>query len=226
MKICLYLTTIFFAVVVVVACSNEEDASTGAEEVADETEVDDTVNDEPIEVNGDEDVIDENKTQVATESEDIAVSSDDAEEDSSVEDLSTEVSASSLPETLELDETQYHENGTILTLESIHFNEEYITVNITVLNASGKDISITAAGRTGAELEDDTGETMYYYQPPKENESLDIPEGDRMTASLIFVGMLPEEATSLHLTLNSIFGGSSRITHNPMFEFEDISLGR
>ncbi|UCZ53403.1 hypothetical protein LGQ02_00925 [Bacillus shivajii] len=220
----------------VVGCSND-DAASGTDETngganerieemsdSDQEASDTASNEGNEETTADEAVENGNESDSEEITEDSGDQSDS--EGSREDDLTAEVGESHLPETLEVDETVYHDNGTILTLESINFNEEYITVNISVINAAERDISITAGGRNGAVLEDDIGEVQYFYLPPEDNESLDIPEGDRMTASLVFVGMLPDEATSLHLTLNDTFGGDSAIVSNPKFVFDTIDLGR
>ncbi|WP_096186915.1 hypothetical protein [Evansella halocellulosilytica] len=219
----MFIIILFFIATMVVGCSNEDAASDtdetneGADEATNDS--DDTSSNQDEEATEDEQENDSEETIEAS-------GEQNGSEESREDDLSEEVGESSLPETLEVDETVYHDNGTILTLESINFNEEYITVNISVINAAERDVSITAGGRSGAFLEDDLGDVQYFYHPPEENENLDIPEGDRMTASLVFVGMLPDEASSLNLTLNDTYGGDSSIASNPQFDFENIDLGR
>lgn len=216
-KVC-YTLVIALIGFVMVGCNNTE--SSGAEEQP--------VNEQPSETasqkndNQSEPVQDE---PVVSEPEEDTNEGNEGQDTEPVEATEQEQQpiASNLPEPIEIDETVYHDNGTILTLESMSFHDEYITVNISVINAAEFDIDLVNGGRDAAVLEDNTG-LSYYFMPPHRNERIQIKEGEKMSGSLIFVGMLPEEATSVNFILNDKFGGKADYERSPSFEFLDIKI--
>lgn len=137
---------------------------------------------------------------------------------------STETNAF-LSEKMEVNEQISHVNGTVLKLESISFDDEFITVNFTAINGSIGTIGLAWDGRQGVILEDDTGHT-YPFLPPEDNETLEIEEGERLSGSLIFIGKLREDATSLHLIFNPEGHKDDTSTSSPYFSFESIDLQR
>lgn len=131
----------------------------------------------------------------------------------------------SLPEAIEIDEQISHANGVVLTVESIRFDEELITIDIAAINGSDASVYLTDNGREGAVLKDNTG-FRYQFLPPEDNKDLKIAKGERLSGSLIFIGQLKDEAASLDLVFNPKGQENSEYTDTPTFNLESIDLNR
>ncbi|MDE5414283.1 hypothetical protein [Alkalihalobacterium chitinilyticum] len=130
---------------------------------------------------------------------------------------------SELPKTIEVDQQLIHNNGTVLTIESVHLGEEFITIDIQAINGASNNVFLSWGGKNSMILQDDTGVT-YPFLPPERNHNLEIKIGERLSGSLIFVGRINGEATSLHLKTNPNGSEDKDATDMPsfFFEYEDL----
>ncbi|WP_216827371.1 hypothetical protein [Alkalihalobacterium elongatum] len=130
---------------------------------------------------------------------------------------------SELPRTIEIDEQFIHNNGTVLTIESIHLGEEFITIDIQAINGANNNVYLSWGGKNALVLQDDTGVT-YPFLPPEDNYNLEIKIGERLSGSLIFGGRIKEQATSLKLIINPNGYEDRDSTDFPSFTFEYNNL--
>lgn len=113
----------------------------------------------------------------------------------------------SLPDPIEVDERQQQPNGTILTVETVSFEDDYISVEFNVQNGYDSKIQLAElmndVNKPGVILGDDTGFDYRYL--PGDNQYLSVESGERMSGSINFVRSLEEDATSLTLEFNPKF---------------------
>lgn len=166
-----------------------------------------------------EDIVDENSTMQSTDMNEQAQNNEPASQD-------TSTGNSELPEPIELNE-EIHEDGIAFTLETITFEEDYITASFHATNTAGHAIELAAKGRAeeddlgGITLMDDTG-FAYRYIADKRIHRIKVLDGEEVTGTVSFFGRLRDDAQSLTLTFNP----DEYTNREPTFTFENIQINR
>ncbi|MFC0300746.1 hypothetical protein ACFFIS_07925 [Virgibacillus soli] len=211
--------TILLVFIMVTACSNKankkEDESKGESQVVEKE-------------NGNQD---DGENKQHEQSEDASKTDetgpdDETEDEDGADNEASEIEDDNLPDEMKVGVQQSHENGTVVTVDSISFDEEYVIVHITAINGKDSYIKLTYNIWDGAKLVDDTG-FEYHYLAPEDNRDLRIESGERLTGSLVFIGRLQDEAKSLNLTFNP--GNpqdNSKHDYDPKLIFKDIEIKR
>ncbi|WP_413381989.1 hypothetical protein [Alkalihalobacillus sp. 1P02AB] len=212
------LFSMMFISMVLVACQ-----SPNASELT-TNELDEEANDEQLETN-DNEATETEGTELTEEADSESATEENSDEDTVSDNESSK--ESSLPDSMEVGLQQSHPNGVNLTVETIHFDEEFITIDVTSINGHNYASDLSNLNRKGITLTDDTG-FHYHFLPPEDNEKLTIEPDERLSGSLIFIGKLQEDAQSLTLTFNELakgFEDSTGFPH-PYFHFEEIEIIR
>ena len=100
--------------------------------------------------------------------------------------------------TVEASVQDRHPQGHLLSAGSVEVRERSIAVEVSLVNGSTRDIQMNS-GRLW--LVDDLGST-YEFSPPSQNEDLEVGPGAELTGTLVFLGVLDPEATSLTMLAN------------------------
>lgn len=204
---------ILFFIIVVVGCSNSNN---------DDTSNDTPVEDESLEESGEEESIEESEeadTVSTGEDDEITDSDEEVNDDASNDNRTT--SNKDLPEDMEVNERVKHPNGVVATLETISFEEDYIAVDFMIQNGFGYYVKLSL---DGVSLIDDTG-FEYSFQPV----DLRVEENERMEGTLIFIGRLDDEATSLTFSFNEEADSDAEEYDGeqyPKIVFKDIKIER
>lgn len=120
-----------------------------------------------------------------------------------------------------------HQNGTLLSVDSVRVERTGIVVGITLVNGFTETVGLN---RRGVHLIDDLGNS-YNFDEPDTNAELALEPGAELNGELVFLGVLPDEATSLVLKAN-VFQADDNIdvlsrfdrTTSPEFLIEGIRL--
>lgn len=91
-----------------------------------------------------------------------------------------------------------HPCGATFDVMGVQKREKSIAVAFQAINGHSEVISLNTRG---AWLVDNVG-NIYKFQPPAQNGALKIPSGAKMTGTMVFLGDLAPEATSVTLRVN------------------------
>lgn len=91
-----------------------------------------------------------------------------------------------------------HPEGHLLSASSVEVRDRSIAVEVALVNGSTRDIQMSSHR---LHLVDDVGNT-YEFSPPSQNEDLEVGPGAELTGTLVFLGVLDPEATSLSMLAN------------------------
>lgn len=122
-----------------------------------------------------------------------------------------------------------HQNGSVLTVRSVQVDRTGIIVGVTVVNGFTETISLASVGSMF--LVDDQG-NGYLFREPAQNADLAVEPGAELNGELVFLGVLPDDATSLTLKTNvynfdDTIDTASRYdqSRSPEFLVEGIPVG-
>lgn len=129
-----------------------------------------------------------------------------------------------------IDQTQTHPNGVELTVRSLRVEQNAIFVDIEAFNGAPFDILL--APFELAIVVDDT-DKRYRYEPPEDNDALNIEPNGTLEGSIAFIGRVGADASSVTVQFNHDQDGEPRRPADaedahradaPSFEFADLPL--
>lgn len=91
-----------------------------------------------------------------------------------------------------------HPQGHLLTASAVQVRDRSIAVDVALVNGSTGEIQM---GSNRLHLVDDAG-NAYEFSPPTQNADLLVAPGAELTGTLVFLGVLDPEATSLTMLAN------------------------
>lgn len=126
----------------------------------------------------------------------------------------TLLGASAAAEPVEVGIEKTHPNGTSVSLRSIDWGTNELTVGILIVNAHSSDVRLSSASRRT--FVTFSGDRRLELVPPEDNTGLEIPARSTVEGSLTFMGVLPAPG-ELTVVLNET-GNDSPTTTTPRFE--------
>ncbi|WP_052668977.1 hypothetical protein [Nitriliruptor alkaliphilus] len=160
---------------------------------------------------------------------DDGAGADGLDNDGTDDDSDGDVVADRLGE-VSIDQTQSHPNGVEVTVHSLRVEQDAIFVDIEAFN--GAPFEVLLAALDLATVVDDTGRE-YRYEPPEDNEALEIEPNGTLEGSIAFIGRVGPDASSVTLRFNYSKQGealqpadaqNADFADAPSFEFADLPL--
>jgi len=120
-----------------------------------------------------------------------------------------------------------HQNGAVLTVQSVRVDRTGVVIGVSVINGHTHPVSLNARRMY---VLDDRG-NGYNFRPPAQNSNLTVEPGAELAGDLVFLGGVPQDATSLTLKTN-VFNADENIdkasrfnqSRQPSFMVEGIPL--
>ncbi len=219
-RLSFFAFSIIFIISIVVGCSNNENNNVENASQNEEVNAEKAINGEPSD---EEDKDEEPKADQDQKNSDNDTGNNTNQQsnDTDINDNGKTTSNKDLPDDIEINERIQHPTGVIVTLESIAFEDDYISVKFMVQNGYRAYVKLDL---DGVALEDDTG-FFYSFQPV----DLRVEENERMEGTLNFIGRLDDEASSLTLSFNQEADDDDMErddTQYPKIVFDDIQIER
>lgn len=128
---------------------------------------------------------------------------------------------------VDVDASDRHPNGALLSASRVEVRERSVAVDMTLVNGFTDDVSLNGVGLW---LVDDQGNS-YAFDEPDQNADLTIGAGEELTGTLVFLGVVPADATSITLKSNVYdvedpidVNDRSGTSTNPEFLLEGLPL--
>lgn len=128
--------------------------------------------------------------------------------------------ASEPSEVIDVDVAERHPNGAVLQAREVRLRPDAIEVDVEILNGRDGRIQLHAPHPATRRLYavDDRG-NEYPFSPPPDNETVEVAASESLEGTLVFLGRLNPEATTL--TVHTYGGAGDQPAHVP---FVDLSL--
>lgn len=95
-----------------------------------------------------------------------------------------------------------HESGVVVTLERLVVEPSYVVLEFSAANGSPGEVALAGDTTQGITLELDDPAVVMTYQAPSVNETLELSSGEVLEAEIVFLGVLPADASSMDITFN------------------------
>jgi len=120
-----------------------------------------------------------------------------------------------------------HQNGAVLSVQSVRVDRTGVVIGVSVINGHTHPVSLNARRMY---VLDDRG-NGYNFRPPAQNSNLTVEPGAELAGDLVFLGVVPQDATSLTLKTN-VFNADENIdkasrfnkSRHPSFMVEGIPV--
>ena len=95
-----------------------------------------------------------------------------------------------------------HESGVVITLKRLLVEPSYVILEFSAANGSSDEVALAGDTNQGIILEVDDPAVTMTYQAPSVNETLELSSGEVLEAEIVFLGVLPDNASTMDITFN------------------------
>ena len=119
-----------------------------------------------------------------------------------------------------VDAQTVHPNGVILHVSQVTVTRVYTTVQASVVNGSNTPVALNHWYRTDPTILRDAQGNAYRLTPPQGDEELQVPPGQNLEGTFVFLGHIPSTSKPLTLVINPVGSVTDRETAFPQLKAE------
>lgn len=113
-----------------------------------------------------------------------------------------------------------HPNGVILQVSQVTLAKLYTTVQASIVNGSNTPVALNHWYRTDPTALFDAQGNAYRLTPPPGDEEVQVPAGQSLEGTFVFLGHIPVTSKTLTLVINPVGAATDKETAFPQLKAE------